>query len=114
MLGSDGANGNEHGRVDSDGVVEQYAYDLLHEVDGLGRQQGGIVGLVRILDGCAIDRLVLGMRGVLGARGRGVLKLVEGLSDVCGNGDVTYAFVVVPVNGETAIEGTSSVDGDSI
>ena len=40
---------------------------------------GGIVGLVRILDGCAIDRLVPGMRGVLGERGRGVLKLVEGL-----------------------------------
>ena len=54
------------------------------------------------------------MRGVLGARGRGVIKLVEGLSDVCGHGDVKYALVVVPVNGETAIKGTSPVDGDSI
>ena len=67
-----------------------------------------------ILDGSAIDRLVPGMRGVLGARRRGVLKLVEGLSDVCVHGDVTYALVVVPVNGETAIEGTIPVDGDSI
>ena len=39
---------------------------MLDEVDGLRRQQGGIVGLVSILDGCAIDRLGPGMRGVLG------------------------------------------------
>ena len=70
--------------------------------------------LVSILDGSAIDRLVPGMRGVLGERGRGVLKLVEGLFDVCGNGDVTYALVVVPVDGDTAIEGTISVDGNSV
>ena len=54
------------------------------------------------------------MRGVLGARGRGVLKLVEGLSDVCGHGDVTYALLVVSINGETAIEGTSPVDENSV
>ena len=86
----------------------------MYEVDGLGRQQGGIVGLVSILDGCAIDSLVPGMRVVLGERGRRMLKLVEGLFDVYGHGDVTYALVVVPVDGETAIEGTSPVDGDSI
>ena len=48
--------------------------------------------MVRILDGSAIDRLVPGIRGILGARGRRVLKLVEGLSYVCGHGDVTYAW----------------------
>ena len=87
---------------------------MLHEVDGPGRQQGGIVGLVSILDGSAIDRLIPGMKGVLGARGRWVLKLAEGLLDVCGHGDVTYDLVVVPVNGETTIEGYSPVNGDSI
>ena len=86
----------------------------MHEVDGLGRQQGGIVGLVSILDGSVIDRLVPGMRRVLGKRGRGVLKLVEGISDVCGHGYVTYALVVVPVNVDTVIEGSSLVYGDSI
>ena len=70
--------------------------------------------MVSILDGCAIDRLVPGMRGILGARGRRVLKLVEGIFDVCGHGDVTYALVVVPVDGETAIEGTIPVDGNSV
>ena len=43
-----------------------------------------------------------------------MLKLVEGLFDLCGNVDVTYALVVVPVDGETAIEGTSPVDGNSV
>ena len=43
-----------------------------------------------------------------------MLKLVEVFLDVCGHGDVTYAIVVVPVNGDTAIEGSSPVDGDSI
>ena len=73
-----------------------------------------MVGLVSILDGCAIDRLVPGMRGVLGERGRRVMKLVEGLFDVCGHGNVTDALVVVPVDGETSIEGTSPVDGNSV
>ena len=78
------------------------------------RQQGGIVGLVRLLDISAIYRLVPGMRGVLGARGLWVLKLVEFLLDVCGNGDITYVFAIVPGNGETEIEGSSPVNGDSI
>ena len=43
-----------------------------------------------------------------------MLKIVEGLSDVCGHEYVTFALVVVPVNGETTIEETSTVNGDSI
>ena len=43
-----------------------------------------------------------------------MLKLVEGFLDVCGHGDVTYDLIVVPVNGETAIEGFSPVNGYSI
>ena len=66
--------------------------------------------LVIILDGSAIDELVPGMRGVLGARGRWMLELVEGFLDLCGHGYVTSPLVVVPINGETAIEGASPVD----
>ena len=43
-----------------------------------------------------------------------MLKLVEGFLDVCGRVDVTNSLVVVPINGETAIEGFSLVYGDSI
>ena len=41
----------------------------MHEVDGFGRQKGGIVVLVRILNNIAIDGLVIGMMGVLGVGG---------------------------------------------
>ena len=43
-----------------------------------------------------------------------MLELVEGLLDVCGHGDVTSTFVIVPIKGETKIEEASTVDGDSI
>ena len=43
-----------------------------------------------------------------------MLKLVEVFLDVCGHEDVTNTFFVVPVNGETAIEGSSPVDVDGI
>ena len=43
-----------------------------------------------------------------------MMELVEGFLDVCGNVDVTNPFVVVPINGETTIEGASPVDGDCI
>ena len=43
-----------------------------------------------------------------------MLKLVEGLLDVCGHGYVTNPLVIVPINGETAIVGSSPVNGDSI
>ena len=73
-----------------------------------------MVGMVSILGGSANYRLVPGMRGVLGKRGRWVLKLVEGFLDVCGHGYVTNALVVVPVNGETTIEGSIPVNVDII
>ena len=70
--------------------------------------------LVSILDGSAINRLVPSMRGVLGARECWMLELVEGFLNVCGHGNVKSTFVVVPIKGETTIEGASPVDEDSI
>ena len=70
--------------------------------------------MVRILDSSAIDGLVPGMRSVLGAGGCWILGLVEGFLGVCGHGDITSSFVVVPIKGDTKIEGASPVHGDSI
>ena len=111
---SNGADGNEHGRFDGESAVEETADDLLHEVDGFGRQSGGIAVLVVILDGNAIDGLVSGIRGILGAGGCWMLELMDGFLDVYGHGYVTSPFVVVPIKGETTIEGASQVDEDSI
>ena len=114
MLGSNGVDGKENGRIDGDSIVKESSDDLLHEADGFGRQKGGIFVLVGILDSSAIDGLVPGKRGILGAGECWILELVEGLLYVCGHGYVTSPFVVVPIKGETTIEGAIPVDGDSI
>ena len=43
-----------------------------------------------------------------------MMKLVQGFLYVCGHGDVTNPLVGVPIDVETAIEGSSPVHGDSI
>ena len=43
-----------------------------------------------------------------------MLELVEGFLNVCGHGDVTRPFVLVPIKGDTTIEGASPVNGDII
>ena len=73
-----------------------------------------MVRLVSTLDGSTIDGLVPGMRGFLGARGRCRMRLVAGFLDICEYGYVTSPLFVVPINGETAIEGSCPVDGYSI
>ena len=59
--------------------------------------------LVSILDRSAIYKFVPDVRGVLGERGCWMLELLEGVLDVCGHGDVTSPFVVVPIKYETTI-----------
>ena len=114
LLGSNVANDKEHGRVDSDSLVEESANYLIHEVGGFGRQKELILVLVGILDGSAIDGLVPGMRGVLGEGGGWILGLLEGFLGVCGHGYVTSPFFLVTIKGETTIKGASPVDRDSI
>ena len=70
--------------------------------------------LGRILDGSDIDRLVPCIRSILGARGCWMLELVEGFLNVCGNGYFTSTFVIFPIKGDTTIELSSPVDGNSI
>ena len=43
-----------------------------------------------------------------------MLDLVEAFLNVCGHGDVTSLFLVVPIKGENTIEGASTVNGDGI
>ena len=43
LLGREGVKGDKHGGINGDGVIEECAYYLLHEVNGLRGQQGGVV-----------------------------------------------------------------------
>ena len=49
---------------------------LLHKVNGFWGQQGGVVGVVGILDSGAVGGGFLDMGGILWARRLGVLELV--------------------------------------
>ena len=51
---------------------------------------------------------------MLRAFGRQMLESVKGCLEIFGHGDVTVACHILPVNGESAEEGTGPVDGYGI
>ena len=70
---------------------------MLKEGDGLGWQYRRFVGIIGPLDRRAIHRFLPGMMGILGARWRRMLELVEGGREVVGHGYVAGLPGVVPV-----------------
>ena len=55
-----------------------------------------------------------GVWDVLRAFWHRMLEFVKGYLEIFGHGDVVGAYGIVPVNGESAKEGTGPVDGDGI
>ena len=51
---------------------------------------------------------------MLRAFGRRMLEFVKGSLEIFGHGDVAGAYGIVPINGESAEEGTGLVDGDGV
>ena len=76
LLGRESAKGNEHGAINGDGVIEECVNYLLHEVNGLWGQQGGVVVVVGIFDFGAVGGIFPGMWDILRLRRLWVLKLV--------------------------------------
>ena len=76
LLGRECAKDNEHGVINANGVIEECVNFLLHKVNGFWGQQGGVVGVVGILDSGAVGGGFLDMGGILWARRLGVLELV--------------------------------------
>ena len=76
LLGRKGAKGDKHGGINGDGVIKECADYLLQKVDGLWGQQGGVVGVVSVLDFGAIGGGFPGIEGILRVRRLRVLELV--------------------------------------
>ena len=76
LLGREGAKGDEHIGINGNGIIEDCANYLLHKVNGLWGQKGGVVGVVGVLDFGAIGGGFSGMGGIMRARRLRVLKLV--------------------------------------
>ena len=59
----------------------------------------------------SVGRFFLGVWGVLWAFGCRMLEFVQGCLEIFWHGDVAGACGIVPVNGDSAVERNSSVDG---
>ena len=62
----------------------------------------------------SIQQFCLGVWGVLWAFGCRMLEFEQGCLEIFWHGDVARACGMVPVNVESAEEGTSTVDGDGV
>ena len=76
LLGREDTKGDKHGEINGDGVIEECANYLLHKVNVLRGQQGGVVVVVGVLDFGAVGGGFPGMWGILRAWRLRVLKFV--------------------------------------
>ena len=76
LLGREGAKGNKNDGINGDGIIEECANYLLHEVNGLQGKQGGVVGVVDVLNFGAVGGGFPGMGGILRAMRLRVLELL--------------------------------------
>ena len=83
----------------------------MDEGDGLGWQDRRFVRVFGPLDRHVIHGFLPGMGGILGARWRRMLDLVEGGREVFGHECVAGSPVVVSVEFQAALPCTSPVDG---
>ena len=72
----------------------------MEEVDRFGGKAGRRAVVFGVLDAGTKDRVVPGMRGILGSGMRKVLKYVQGFWNVGWNGKIAGASSVVPGEGE--------------
>ena len=75
-MGREGAKGDDHGGIHGNGVIEECAYYLLHKVNGLWGQQGGVVVFTSVLDFGAVGGGFPGMWGILRVWRLRVLKFL--------------------------------------
>ena len=104
------SEGYEHGGIDCNGIVDQRADDLLDEADRFGGKAGRSVIGFGVLGVGTKDREVPGMRGILGAGRRKVLKFVQGFWNLGGHIYIVGAASVITGEGESAEEVGGPID----
>ena len=73
LLVREGTKVDKSGGINGDGVIENCAKYLLHEVDGLRGEQGGVVCVFGVLYFGAVGGRFTGMEGIMWERWLGVL-----------------------------------------
>jgi len=112
LLGSNGAEGREHGVVDCSGIVEEDTDNFTDTFDS-GLIKGWCFVLCGELDfGPILGRLEL--VGAVGRSGISVSKAGEGPSNVARHGEFDSAGIIVPVKVEATEFSAGPVDGDLV
>jgi hypothetical protein len=78
LVGRDGSEGDQHGWIHGNGIVEEHANNLLDKVGCQGCKQGQVIVVLCKLDLGSVGRLGPGMRSILAAGGFGMLETVKG------------------------------------
>ena len=113
LLGGDFIEGDNDDGIDTAGIVQEQAGDLLNLVDPSFVEKGGKVG------GGELYFLTVGWRspemwGMLRFGGGRMFQLQKSLRNIVGHGNVNKTFVVLPVESESEVVGTSPVFGDGV
>ena len=114
LSGGERAEGDEHGGIHRARIVKERADHFLEVPKRRSIQRRGGVVRFGILDGRAIGGRYPGVRRVLKACGGDMKKRCERSFDVPGHGYIDGAKVVIPLEGETAVQRTGPVDSDRV
>ena len=111
---SNGTEGDKHGDVNIDHIVEESPDNMLDKANGLCRKRRGVVDIFRVLDFGAIDGLRPGVGGIASAFGVGMLELVQCFVNVAWHGDADSTVGIILREGKAAEKRSIPVDGDGV
>ncbi len=103
LLCGEGAECDEHGRVDSSGIVKECAQDFLYSFGVSGIERCGDVVRWGILGFGTVNWFLPSMRRMFWLTGCSMLEALKGTFNIPWHGDLTGAGFVIPIEVESAI-----------
>ena len=77
LVCSYGTEGDEHGDVNGDRIIEESTDNMLNKADSIWWKCGGVFDIVHVLDFGAIGGMRPGVGGIMFTFGVGMLELVQ-------------------------------------
>ena len=103
MGGSESAEGEKHGVINSTSIEEKNSDDFSKTASSVAVESKGSVFRFSVLDADTVVRGGVLAWGVLGTRRGRVLKTVEGFLDIILDRDVASASIVVSIEVKAAV-----------
>lgn len=102
---------NKHGTVNGTGIEEEHANNFLETCDAEWVKRGGSISRGSKLSVAAIDRFNPGRGSMLGSRRCDNVEAFESFGNVTGHGEIDGVIVIIPGEGDAAVEFTTPVSG---